>query len=118
MLIRTGLFTVFAIFWPALGAYASNGAPGTDGSIFNDASNATNATAPVPALRYDSVFSSKPASAVANEATQATPDRGWKQANDEVGRLGGHAGHLRDAVAKDPSGSSANALDTKTLGSR
>jgi hypothetical protein len=31
------------------------------------------------------------------------PSAGWRRANDEMGQLGGHAGHLRGAPATPPS---------------
>ena len=30
------------------------------------------------------------------------PDQAWRSANDEMGRLGGHAGHLKDEPAASP----------------
>lgn len=56
------------------------------------------ATAPVPASTYASAF--KDYRAVADE--QATPDKAWRAANDEVGRLGGHAGHARGNAEAAP----------------
>lgn len=43
-----------------------------------------------PALEYRSVFASEP--------KRPSGDTAWPQANDEVARLKGHAGHIRDAA--------------------
>lgn len=54
------------------------------------------ATATAPESAYVSAF--KDYRAATDE--QATPDKAWRAANDEVARLGGHAGHVRsDAPA-------------------
>ncbi|MEN3297480.1 MAG: hypothetical protein V7642_6733 [Burkholderiales bacterium] len=50
-----------------------------------------NASAAVPASTYESPFKNyKPA---ADEPE--SPEKTWRTANDEVGRLGGHAGHMK-----------------------
>ena len=36
----------------------------------------------------------------------ATPDKQWRSANQEMGKLGGHAGHIKDAPAVTPIASS------------
>jgi hypothetical protein len=48
------------------------------------------AAAPVPVVHYDSVFAGYTA-----WREQAPGD--WREHNDETGRLGGHAGHLKSA---------------------
>lgn len=35
----------------------------------------------------------------------ATPDKQWRSANEEMGKLGGHAGHMKDASAVTPASS-------------
>lgn len=55
------------------------------------------ANATVPASTYVSAF--KDYRAATDES--ATPDKAWRAANDEVARLGGHAGHVKsDAPAQ------------------
>ena len=50
--------------------------------------------APVKQVRYESAFANyQPA---LNE--EQTPDEVWRGANDEMGRLGGHVGHIREGV--------------------
>lgn len=51
------------------------------------------ARAAAPAVQYDSPFRSYLPFAAADEPT---PDRGWRDANRDVGELGGHAGHMRE----------------------
>lgn len=51
--------------------------------------------APVSALTYDSAF--KNYQAVADE--QVSPDKAWRAANEEVGKLGGHMGHIKSQPA-------------------
>jgi hypothetical protein len=52
----------------------------------------SDANAPIPASTYESAFKNyKPA---ADE--QEPPDKRWRAANDEVRKLGGHAGHVED----------------------
>lgn len=36
---------------------------------------------------------------------QASPDKAWRAANDEVGRLGGHAGHIGGNAEAAPASS-------------
>lgn len=43
----------------------------------------------------------------------ATPDQVWRQANDDMGMLGGHAGHLSQESSKQ-SGQEENATSTQT----
>ena len=52
--------------------------------------------APVPAPAYASAFNSYQGATDSGE----TPDKIWRSANDEVGRLGGHAGHMNGADAR------------------
>lgn len=54
----------------------------------------------VPALHYESVFSSYRSFSAA-AAAETAPDRVWHSANREVGELGGHAGHLRAAPERN-----------------
>lgn len=53
---------------------------------------------PVPALRYESSLARY--RALANDPPP--PQSRWQQANEEVRRLGGHAGHAGPAVVPDP----------------
>src|SRR5688572_4869128 len=54
-------------------------------------SDPTDATASVPTSRYDSVFGSY-------LAYQEQQPGNWREHNDEMGRVGGHAGHLKDSA--------------------
>ena len=58
-------------------------------------SNPADANAPVPASGYVSAFQDYRSAL----EEQASPDKTWRAANDEVGRLKGHAGHIRNDVA-------------------
>jgi hypothetical protein len=51
----------------------------------------SDAYASVPASTYESAF--KNYKAAADE--QESPDKSWRAANDEVEKLGGHAGHIK-----------------------
>ena len=52
----------------------------------------TRADVTVPAPVYQSVF----ANYQSMQEEEQSPDKVWKRANEEVGRIGGHAGYLRD----------------------
>jgi hypothetical protein len=54
--------------------------------------NPLDANATVPASTYESAF--KNYQSTADE--QASPDKAWRSANDEMAKLGGHAGHMKD----------------------
>lgn len=54
-----------------------------------------------PALDYRSVFETPPAE---------QEEISWKKANDDIGRLGGHAGHLKDAGDAAPAPSAPAAV--------
>lgn len=56
------------------------------------------ASAPVRAPSYASAFKDYRAAADSQDA----PDQAWRAANDEVGRLGGHAGHIRKNAESSP----------------
>lgn len=51
--------------------------------------------AAVHGVSYESAFHGYQASSEAN----ASPEKFWRAVNDEMGRLGGHAGHTRQASA-------------------
>lgn len=50
-------------------------------------------SAPSAALRHDSAFSTYQAASHADPS----PDKAWRAANEEMEKLGGHAGHLKQA---------------------
>jgi hypothetical protein len=52
----------------------------------------TDATAPVSVSAYESAF--KNYRSASDE--QQSPDKTWRAANDEAGKLGGHAGQMKD----------------------
>ncbi|WP_334188599.1 hypothetical protein [Noviherbaspirillum sp.] len=54
--------------------------------------NPVHPDAVVPMLRYESVFDNYRTS-----AGESDPARAWRPANDEMGKLGGHAGHMKEA---------------------
>jgi hypothetical protein len=58
--------------------------------------NPLDANAPVSASTYTSAF--KNYQAAADE--QVLPDKAWRAANDEVGKLGGHMGHIKSEAAE------------------
>lgn len=59
------------------------------------------AGSPVPLIRYESPFN--------GFAAREDPQPGaWRKLNDEVGRVGGHAGYLKEPA---PSGSPARSHD-------
>jgi hypothetical protein len=58
-----------------------------------------NANAPVPASTYESPFKNYKAAADEPES----PEKTWRAANEEMGRLGGHAGQMKvEASASAP----------------
>jgi hypothetical protein len=50
--------------------------------------------APAAAFRYESAFSNYRTSADEDQS----PDKVWRFANNEMEKLGGHAGHLKDSA--------------------
>ena len=65
------------------------------------------ADAPPPAPKEGGAPRTPPAyvSAFSDYYAWREPERvPWRRANDEVGRLGGHAGHLRGEAARVPAG--------------
>lgn len=54
--------------------------------------NPVDAAAPSGAVAYESAFRNYRTSSDASE----TPDKTWRSANEQVGRLAGHAGHMKD----------------------
>lgn len=58
--------------------------------------NPADANAPVNAMPYESAFKSFRSSS----DEQATPDKVWRTANDEMGKLGGHAGHMKSGQSQ------------------
>lgn len=48
-------------------------------------------SAPTGNLRYESAFTNYRA----ESDVPSSPDKGWRAANDAMGKLGGHAGHVR-----------------------
>lgn len=66
----------------------------------------TDAKAAVPAPAYQSVF--KNYKAAADE--EASPDKTWRAANDEMAKLGGHAGHIKDSPGASSAPAPAQAM--------
>jgi hypothetical protein len=73
----------------------------------------SDAYASVPASTYESAF--KNDTTAADE--QETPDKSWRAANDEVWKLGGHAGHVKgnstSSSARTPAPAMPAGLGTK-----
>jgi predicted small lipoprotein YifL len=67
------------------------------------------ATSPVSAISYESAFKSYRTST----DESPSPDKVWRSANDDMGRLGGHAGHMKASEAQPPASSSADNAETK-----
>ncbi|MEC4722889.1 MULTISPECIES: hypothetical protein [Noviherbaspirillum] len=66
--------------------------------------NPLDANAPTAAVSYESAFKNFRASN--DEGT--TPDKLWRSANDEMGKIGGHAGHMKDAGSTPVAPANAN----------
>jgi hypothetical protein len=58
----------------------------------------TDANAAVPTSAYKSAFTGYRAAA----DQQESPDKLWRGVNEEMQRLGGHAGHMKDADTATP----------------
>jgi hypothetical protein len=58
----------------------------------------TDANAPVSAMGYESAFKNYRASDDEGES----PDKVWRPANEEMGKLGGHAGQMKDVAPPAP----------------
>ncbi|HJV76363.1 MAG TPA: hypothetical protein VJ654_19230 [Noviherbaspirillum sp.] len=67
--------------------------------------NPADAGVPVPPVSYQSAFKNYQPS----RETQETPDQVWRATNDEMGKLGGHMGHIKD---EPPSPSASQAPTT------
>lgn len=66
-------------------------------------------SAPVNATRYESAFQTyRPAS----DESQ-TPDKVWRAVNDEVEKLGGHAGYMKDSGSQPSAPSNGNNAGAK-----
>ena len=64
----------------------------------------------VPASGYASAFSGY----LSAPEEQAPPDTVWRAANDEMGRLKGHAGHIKDDAVSPPAAENATPADHGT----
>jgi hypothetical protein len=51
--------------------------------------------APAGAFRYESAFDNYRAA-----TAESQPVKAWRSANDEMGKLGGHAGHMKEAAGQ------------------
>jgi hypothetical protein len=71
----------------------------------------TDATAPVTAISYESAFTGY--RTPSDEGN--TPDKVWRSANEEMGKLGGHAGQMKDG-ASQPTGTSSAAPSAPAQG--
>lgn len=65
--------------------------------------NPADANVAVPASAYESAFKSYQAAA----DEQESPDKVWRDANDAMQSLGGHAGHAKEPATSNPSSASA-----------
>lgn len=57
--------------------------------------NPLDADAPVAGVRYESAFKS-----FRSPSENQAPDKVWRTANDEMGKLGGHMGHMKSRGAE------------------
>jgi hypothetical protein len=71
----------------------------------------TDAKAPVTAIGYESAFKGYRSSSEEGN----TPDKVWRAANEEMGKLGGHVGHMKDGAAQ-PAGTSSAAPSAPSQG--
>lgn len=70
--------------------------------------NPLDANAPVSVSTYTSAF--KNYQAASNEE-EVSPDKTWRAANDEVGKLGGHGGHIKNDAAGAPTPATSAPVD-------
>jgi hypothetical protein len=70
--------------------------------------NPADANAPFNAVPYESAFKGFRSSS----DEQSSPDKVWRTANDEMGKLGGHAGHMKSGQSQ-PAASSAEKTSEK-----
>lgn len=56
--------------------------------------NPADPSAPVSSIRYESVFKTFRSS----QEDGPAPDKAWRSANEEMGRLGGHVGHMKEGA--------------------
>ncbi len=56
-------------------------------------SNPADPGAPTGKFRYESAFGNYRAA-----TGESQPAKAWRSANDEMGKLGGHAGHMKEAA--------------------
>lgn len=61
--------------------------------------NPVDPNAPVPASAYESAFKNY---SPAKRDEQASPDKAWRAANDQVAKSDAHAGHSAEPVASVP----------------
>lgn len=66
--------------------------------------------APAGALRYESSFTGYRTA----HDEGSTPDQLWRQANHEMGKLGGHAGHVSRVFSEDAEQAELNGPSTQS----
>lgn len=66
-------------------------------------SNPVDPNAIVPTVRYESAFTSFRTS----QEDSVTPDKVWRAANEEMGRLSGHVGHMKEGAPQATSSPTA-----------
>ncbi|WP_151638761.1 hypothetical protein [Noviherbaspirillum aerium] len=71
----------------------------------------TDAAAPITAIGYESAF--KGYRSPSDEGN--TPDKVWRSANEEMGKLGGHAGQMKESPSQ-PAGASNAVPSTPVQG--
>jgi len=84
--------------WLALAAWALLPLAATAQEKHSSSTTPGTAAVSGSTLEYRSVF----ADYRAFHEEKATPDKLWRSANEEMGILGGHAGHMKDAVGATP----------------
>lgn len=89
---------MFTLYRVVLAAFSALSATAAFAQMPPDVPNPSDASAAVPAVEYVSTLTHYRAAPEQDKSA----DKAWQGANAEVGKLGGHAGHLRsDGAAAD-----------------
>ena len=91
------------VAWPCIALAQSQGQP-----------NPVAATEHVPAVTYVSAFKNYQSAT----DSQTSPEQAWRAANETVGKLGGHAGHIKGNADATNSAKPATAAEVSRPSSR
>lgn len=99
------------VHWFAIAAFAA--APAAlAGQEKRQQPDPADPAAEVASFTYRSAFSGyQPA-----RDEQESPDKTWRAANEEIGRLGGHAEHIKGSAAVSPAPGSVRTVTSGSLG--